>query len=63
MLPCLATAAALEFKITGSDKGIWWSRRAFRRAGRLGWRWAIFTVSAPLQGLLDWKPRLGHPNL
>jgi hypothetical protein len=23
MLPCLATAAALEFKITGSDKGIW----------------------------------------
>jgi len=23
LLPCLATAAALEFKITGSDKGIW----------------------------------------
>jgi hypothetical protein len=23
LLPCLATAAALEFKITGSDKGVW----------------------------------------
>ena len=23
LLSCLATAAALEFKITGSDKGIW----------------------------------------
>ena len=23
LLPCLATAAALEYKITGSDKGIW----------------------------------------
>jgi hypothetical protein len=23
LLPCLATAAALEQKITGSDKGIW----------------------------------------
>jgi len=23
LLPCLATAAAVGYKITGSDKGIW----------------------------------------
>jgi hypothetical protein len=53
MLPCLATAAALEFKITGSDKGSGEADERSGEQGDSGEGGLSLPVSAPLQGLLD----------